>query len=258
MTTSDLGAVHAPDSSRPGPVPSRSQRVDVVLGDVVVRFDRVERWLHWITATLVLVLIGTGSVMYIGALAGIIGRRLLVETIHLWAGLALPVPFAVALAGRWNRGLRRDARRLGRFLTDDWLWLRRRFRRSGVLRLGKFNAGQKLNAILVAGTLPVMLATGVLLEWNDWLSDPLRTGVTFVHDWGYVGLSLLVVGHILKALADPVSLRAMRRGTVPRRWALEEHPRWHDELPPVDRIFEVDVGGEVDVDDDLDREGAAP
>ena len=26
----------------------------------------------------------------------------------------------------------------------------------------------------------------------------------------------------------------LRRGTVPRRWVLAEHPRWHDELPPVD------------------------
>lgn len=217
-------------------VAERDLPVDAVVGDLVVRFDRAERWLHWVSAILVLVLIATGSVMYIGALSGLIGRRVLVETIHLWAGLALPLPFAVAFAGRWNRGVRRDARRLGRFLTDDWLWLRKRFRRSGSLRIGKFNGGQKVNAVLVTATLPVLFATGVLLEWNGWLTDSWRTGATFVHDWGYVALSLLVLGHILKALADPVSMRAMRRGTVPRRWALEEHPRWHDELPLTDDV----------------------
>ncbi|CAN5445113.1 formate dehydrogenase subunit gamma [soil metagenome] len=205
--------------------------VDAVVGDRVVRFDRAERWLHWVNATLVLTLIVTGSFMYVGALSGLFGRAV-VEQVHLYAGLALPLPFAVAFAGRWNRGLRRDARRLGRFLTDDWRWLRGRTRRTGTLRIGKFNAGQKLNAILVAGSLPVMFGTGILLQWNDWMSDSWRTGATFVHDWGYVGLFLLVTGHILKALKDPVSLQAMRRGTVPRRWAREEHPRWHAELPP--------------------------
>ena len=217
---------------RPTYTSYRSLPVDTVVGNRVVRFDRAERWLHWVDATLVLTLIATGSLMYIGALSGIFGRAA-VETVHLYAGLALPVPFAVTLAGRWNRGLRRDAKRLGRFLTDDWRWFRKRTRRSGVLRVGKFNAGQKLNAVLVAGTLPVMLLTGIALQWHDRLSDSWRTGATFVHDWGYVGLGLLVAGHIFKALADPVSMAAMRRGTVPRRWALEEHPRWHDELPPL-------------------------
>lgn len=229
--TGDARSAVDADPEHPAPVSYRDLPVDFLVGDQVVRFDRAERWLHWVNATLVLVLIATGSVMYIGALSGLIGRRVLVETIHLWAGLVLPVPFALTLAGRWNRGLRRDARRLGRFLTDDWRWLRKRFRRSGALRIGKFNAGQKVNAVLVAATLPVLFGTGVLLEWNSWLTDSWRTGATFVHDWGYVALSLLVLGHILKALADPVSMRAMRRGTVQRRWVLEEHPRWHDELP---------------------------
>ena len=60
-----------------------------------------------------------------------------------------------------------------------------------------------------------------------------------MHDWGYVGLSLLVVVHIGKALADPVALAAMRRGTVPRRWALEERPRWHDEFPPAEETTDA-------------------
>ena len=220
---SDRDGIGTPSMSRLG--------VDQVIGDRVVRFDRAERWLHATNAVLVLVLMATGTLMYVGELGGLIGRRASVERIHLWAGLALPVPFAMVLVGRWNRGLRADARRLGRFLADDRRWLRRRHREGGALRIGKFNAGQKVNAVLVAGLLPVLFGTGICLEWNGWLGDPQRTGATFVHDWGYALLSLLVVGHITKALADPTRLRAMgRHGTVPRRWALEEHPRWHDEL----------------------------
>lgn len=211
-----------------GPTP-RSP-VDTVVGDRLVRFDRAERWLHWVNATLVLVLIATGSIMYIGALSGLVGRRLLVRDIHLWSGLALPIPFLAVVIGRWGHGFRRDCARLGRFLTDDWRWLDRRQRRYGELRVGKFNAGQKINAILVAGALPVMFGTGLVLHWARSFPESIRTGATFVHDWGYVALGLLVAGHILKALADPVALHAMRTGLAPARWARATHPRWHDEV----------------------------
>jgi formate dehydrogenase subunit gamma len=226
-----------------------SAPVDTIIGPEAVRFDRVERWLHWVNALLVLTLMATGSIMYIGALSGLVGRRVLVETIHLWSGLALPVPFAIALAGRWNRGLRSDARRLGRFLSDDWRWLRTKYRRNRTIRVGKFNAGQKANAVLVAGALPVMFGTGVLLEWNDFLSDPLRTGATFVHDWGYVLLSLLVIGHILKGIADPAAFRAMRLGRAPLRWARHEHVRWHDELVAAHEARTGTVSVSADPDD---------
>jgi len=208
--------------------------VDTVVGASGVRFDRVERWLHWTNATLVLVLIATGSVMYVDPLTALVGRRILVETIHLWAGLALPVPFAAVVVGRWGRGFRRDARRLGRFASGDWRWLRKAGRRSATMGVGKFNAGQKLNAILVAGSLPVMLATGAVMKWHDPFADSWRTGATFVHDLGYVGLFLLIAGHIRNALNDAGSLGAIRRGPVGLNWAREHHPRWHAEIVAID------------------------
>lgn len=210
--------------------PRTTPEIDTIVGDRVVRFDRAERWLHWVNATLVLILIATGSCLYIGALSGLVGRRVLLKNIHIWTGFVLPIPFLLVVFTRWGHGFRRDSRRLGRFLTDDWRWLRKRQRRFGGLRVGKFNAGQKINAILVAGTLPVMFGTGLLLYFSHSLPLSWRTGTTFVHDWGYVALSLLIAGHIVKALADPISLRAMRVGTVPKRWARDGHPRWYAEM----------------------------
>ena len=81
--------------------------------------------------------------------------------------------------------------------------------------LGKFNAGQKLNAIFVAGVLPVMLLTGSIMYWNRPFSDSWRTGATFVHDWGFVTLLIVVVGHIAKALVEPTLLSSIFRGWVP-------------------------------------------
>ncbi|MCU1352618.1 MAG: fdnI [Acidimicrobiales bacterium] len=204
-----------------------------MVGDRIVRFDRAERALHWANATLLLTLLATGAAMYVGALSGFVGHRRLVELIHLYAGLALPVPFVAVLLGRWRRGFLGDAHRLGRFLHDDWRWLRRKHRRTGALRIGKFNAGQKINAIVVAGSIPVMLLTGSIMKWNHPFTDAWRTGATFVHDWGFVVLLLLTVVHIGKALAEPVLLRSMVRGWVPRSWAAHHRPRWHDEV--VDR-----------------------
>ena len=195
----------------------------------VERFDRVERALHWSTATLFLVLLATGMTLYVGPLATLVGRRVLVKDVHVVAGLLLPLPLLAAYAGRWREGLRRDVRRLARWTPDDGPWLRS-LGRSGRSRLGKFNAGQKLNAAFVAGCIPVMLGTGVIMRWFSPFPLSWRTGATFVHDWLALALLVVVVGHIGKALADPVALRAMVRGTVPEAHVRRNHPAWWAEL----------------------------
>ena len=238
-----------------GPSSSGRAVIDTVEGGRITRFDRVERWLHWANASLVLILIATGSIMYVDVLASIFGRRTLVEAIHLWAGLALPLPFLAVLAGRWGRGFRRDARRLGRVVPGEWRWFRQQHRKAGTVRLAKFNPGQKANATLVAASLPIMLATGALMKWHDPFQDAWRTGATFVHDLGYVALTLLVIGHIRQARRDPESMAAMRRGRpVTQGWARDHHPRWHAEVngivdhvvPPADPVDCSSVPGGTD------------
>ena len=204
----------------------------------IERFDPVERALHWVNAALLLTLLFTGLAMYWSPMTQLIGRRRLMEDIHIVCGLALPVPFLLVLIGPWRRAFVRDARRLGRFLDDDWRWLRRHYRRGGSLRIGKFNAGQKINAILVAALIPIMLASGSIMQWNARFSDSWRTGATFVHDWGFLIFLVLVTAHILKALGEPVLMRSMLRGWVPASWARVHRPRWFAELdcpprPPV-------------------------
>ena len=41
---------------------------------------------------------------------------------------------------------------------------------------------------------------------------------------------MVVVGHIAKALAEPIALRAMARGTVPAAYVERRHPRWWAEV----------------------------
>ena len=203
--------------------------VDQRVGDEVVRFDRTERALHWANATLFLVLLGTGMTLYVGQLSALVGRRLLVKDIHVISGLLLPVPLLLAYSGRWREGLRRDVRRLARWSRDDRRWLLSLGRR-GRSTMGKFNAGQKVNAIFVVGCIPVMLATGSIMKWFGPFPVDWRTGATFVHDWTALLLLAVIVGHIGKALIEPHALQGMVRGRVPAKHAKAHHPRWWHEL----------------------------
>jgi formate dehydrogenase subunit gamma len=195
----------------------------------LARFDRGERVLHWINATLLLTMLATGSALYIPQISETIGRRGLVLFIHVWAGVALPFPLILTfVAGRWGKGFRADARRLNRWTADDRKWIRR-WGRDRTVRNGKFNAGQKLNAAFTVGTIVVMLVTGLIMKFpNEW---PLawRTGATFVHDWVYLAAMVMVTGHILYAINDGDSLRSMVWGWIPTDWAREHAPRWFEE-----------------------------
>jgi formate dehydrogenase subunit gamma len=195
----------------------------------ITRFDRTERLLHWTNAVLFLILLTTGMILYVGSLSALVGRRVLVKDVHVIAGVLLPLPLLLAYAGRWRDGLRRDVRRLARWSVDDRRWLLS-FGRRGRATLGKFNAGQKANAAFVLGCIPVMLATGSVMRWFEPFPLSWRTGATFVHDWTALVLLVVVVGHIAKALAEPVALRAMLRGSVPAEHVERHHPRWWAEL----------------------------
>ena len=96
------------------------------------------------------------------------------------------------------------------------------------IRVGKFNAGQKLNAAFIAGAGLVMLGTGVIMRWYHPWPLTWRTGATFVHDWLALAVGLVIIGHIGMALRDWDALRVMVVGTISRSWAKRHAPAWLD------------------------------
>ena len=192
----------------------------------LTRFSRAERVVHWTLAVLMSVCIVTAAILYNGFLGVPIGHRRVVELIHVYSGFALPVPL---LAGLGFAAYRSDLSRLNRFRPADWQWLRSRTRRDGTIRVGKFNAGQKLNAALTAGSIVVLLGSGLLMYFPDLARLSWRTGATLVHDWFALGLGLLVLGHIAQAIHDPEARRGMRTGRVSEAWARSEHSDWLEE-----------------------------
>jgi formate dehydrogenase gamma subunit len=196
------------------------------------RFDLVERAVHWVNAVLFGVLLATAAALYVAPISAAVGRREVVKTIHVYAGLALPLPLLLGTIGRrWGRGLRADLGRLNRWIPDDRRWLGAKLRRRplGDVRLGKFNPGQKINAAFTGGAIVVMLATGSIMRWYKPWPLRWRTGATFVHDWVATILVVAIAGHIYLALADSDSLGAMQRGTISRAWARRHAPRWLEE-----------------------------
>ena len=128
----------------------------------VKRFSRTERAVHWIHASVFFVLLGTGLVLYVPRLSALIARRPFIKDLHIYAALAWLVLLTIVVVLGDRRGLRKTLRHLDLFDDDDRLWLRRRPRPQG-----RFNAGQKVHAALVAGFAFLFAVSGFLL----WLGE---------------------------------------------------------------------------------------
>ncbi|WP_225803325.1 cytochrome b/b6 domain-containing protein [Streptomyces sp. NK15101] len=212
----------AGSTTRTGPMarPDRDGRVR--------RFGRPQRMVHRATGWLMLLCLATAACLYLGPLARLVGRRHLMATVHEWSGILLPAP---VLLGLLSAEFRADLRRLNRFAPYDREWLRavrKRHTWPGARPAGKFNAGQKLYAGWIAGAVLVMMFTGLLMWFMDLLPFISRTSAIFVHDIVAWAITIVVIGHMRKAAADPESRLGMRTGYVSESWAERYHSRWLD------------------------------
>ncbi len=202
----------------------------------ILRFDRIQRAAHWVNAVLFAVLIATAIPLYFGSFFGLVLERHTVQQVHLWTGIALPVPLLVSLLGPWGRQMRRDIHRFNYWSRDEVAWLRSLGKTT--LSADKFNPGQKLNAVFIGASILVMLVTGAILQWFRFFSISQREGATFVHDSFAFLVVVVIVGHIYMALTHRGSLRSMIDGTVTGRWATQHAPAWLREVLDEDEIRE--------------------
>ena len=213
----------APDAAGEATAPSAHGDSGAATGATLVRFSGTSRAVHAVVGVLMIICILTAAVLYNASLALAFGHRHAFVLVHVWCGLAMPV---VLLAGVVVRAYRDDLGRLNRFVPADWRWLRSATRRDGTIRVGKFNAGQKLNASLTGGSILVLTGTGLCMYFPGLVQLSWRSGATFVHDWFALGVGLLVLGHLSFALKDQVALRGAWTGTVPASWAVRQHAAW--------------------------------
>jgi formate dehydrogenase subunit gamma len=199
----------------------------------VLRFGATERNLHTIHACAFAVMFATGLVLYVPALAQVFSSRPLMKALHLTAAVAWLTALAlVAILGD-RRALRSTRRELERFDADDVLWLRNR---GGGAAQGRFNAGQKLHAVVQAALALLFTVSGTLLWLGERDTAWRLPGSIALHDVSMLVAGVLVAGHVWIALSPDKlpSVEGILRGTVPAVWAAEHHPKWVPEpaAPP--------------------------
>jgi formate dehydrogenase subunit gamma len=193
----------------------------------VPRFGGTERAVHWVHAVAFFSLLASGLALYLPVLATMVGNRPLLKAWHLaTAGLWLTAVLTLAAVGD-RRRLRRTRQELERFTDDDLAWLRGRPARSG-----RFNAGQKLHAILQAALAALFVITGVLLYLGERDTALRFAGTIPVHDACTFFATSLLAGHLYLALVhEPTrpALRGMTAGRVDAAFAAEHHAAWTPE-----------------------------
>ena len=196
---------------------------------LVQRFTLTERLLHWVHASAFFVLLGSGLVLYVPALSRAVARRPLIKDIHIWTAVSWAGALALIVVVGNRRAVVRTIREIDLFDRDD-----RRFL-TGKTRVpqGRFNAGQKVNAILTAAFALLFAVSGFLLWYGERDTRFRLPGTVFLHD-ALMYLSLvLLTGHLYLALIHPTtrhSLRGMTTGNVREDWASRHHAKWVREL----------------------------
>jgi formate dehydrogenase subunit gamma len=192
--------------------------------DRVKRFTVSERAVHWLTALAFFSLLLSGLV---------VGRRgTFHDVMYAWhlasAGVLVGGVALIVLVGN-RRAVRRTAHELGSLHAEDREWL------GGIgARLlsgapepppARFNAGQKVNFVLVCIMLAVLYVTGV-----DTIIAGTHHNLIFGgHKLATIALSVLVAGHLYMAFVNRATrpaLRGMLTGEVDREWAHKHYPRW--------------------------------
>ncbi len=195
----------------------------------VRRFTLTERLLHWVHASAFFVLLGSGLVLYLPSLSRAVSRRPLIKDVHVWTAVSWGgAILLIALLGN-RRALARTIREIDLFDRDDRRFLAGRLDAPQ----GRFNAGQKLNAILTAAFATLFAISGFLLWYGERDTRFRLPGTVFLHDTlMYLSVGLLV-GHLYLAVIHPATrhaLRGMTLGTVREDWARRHHAKWVDEL----------------------------
>ncbi len=191
----------------------------------VQRFTLTERIVHWIHASAFFALLGSGLILYLPALSIAVGRRPLIKDIHFYTGLGWAGALVLVVLLGNRRALLRTAREIDLFDRDD-----RRFL-GGELSApqGRFNAGQKVNAIVTAAFAVLLFASGLLLWFGERDTDIRLGGTLYLHDVLMYASVVIVLGHLYLALihrSTRHSLRGMILGSVREDWAREHHAKW--------------------------------
>ena len=201
----------------------------------VLRFKESERTLHWAIALPFLVCWMTAAIL-VFAYNPMPLRPY--RDVLSWAhrisavGFIVLPPLAVIRSRKDIATHFNNIRQAWAWTFSDIRWLTRMVaamvsKRVQLPEQGKFNAGEKLNFMLVMTTYPLYIATGLLMwfthaNWFAWIFHALMAVIA----------TPFVLGHMFMAMINRdtrVSMQGMISGYVDRTWAKHHHARWYRE-----------------------------
>lgn len=196
------------------------------------RYQDSERMNHWFIA-LMFVCAGLSGLAFFHPafffLSNLFGGGTWSRILHPFMGVLMVGGFLGLFMRLWRDNIitpadREWSKHVGRMLGGD---------KSGMPPVGKYNFGQKAVFWGMAGSLAVLLLTG-LVFWRPWFAPyfpvwALRVSV-LLHSAAAVVLIACTIAHVYAAIWVKGTVRAMTRGTVSEGWAKANHPLWHQEM----------------------------
>lgn len=206
----------------------------IIDGKWVVRFSKPIIVAHWVHAIAFIVLAATGLPIFLGIpLPAGIDTKLL----HRIFGIAFIIPtFFILIVDRksfthWIGGILKWGKHDAQFFTEfpkEFFGMH-----AEVPKQDFYNAGQKLNSILVIFFSTIMIVSGVIIWLKSYFSAGLIVWMLPLHAVGAALLVSTILGHAYLSVGHPASrpsIRGMIKGSIDLDYAKAHHGRWYDEV----------------------------
>jgi len=217
--------------------------------DRILRFRIAERHMHWAVAIPFMVCYATALILVVFYNPDPTRPyRQVFSWAHRISGLCLFVLPAWKFLRHWRDASvhLQNVRQAWSWSWDDVRWLFLIVPASLIQmtlpRQGKFNAGEKINFMVLSATYPIYLCTGLLIWFG---ASPYLSWL--VHFSLAAIATPLLLGHIFMATVNPDTrpgLRGMITGFVDRSWARHHYYKWYVEHfeAPARRAWQRGVG----------------
>ncbi len=207
---------------------------------LLVRFTAAERLAHWVHFVAFSVLLSTGLVLYVPVFQpyalGVAGEASrLTHRAAAVVFIAAPFIYLVFSPREFFYSLKESfswgAADLG-WLKNAWGYYSRG--QAGTMPpQGKYNGGQKFNALTQIVAFALFLVTGLVMWFGKGVvSSDIFMASIIVHDLSVIATVLLFVLHLYLVSVHPLmreSITSMFEGTVTRAFAEEHHGKWLSE-----------------------------
>ncbi|HEY9513689.1 MAG TPA: formate dehydrogenase subunit gamma [Rhodanobacter sp.] len=211
-----------------GPVKLEQERS----GRTVTRWNSKQRTLHWVTATLFVI-------MAIGGLSLLFGRAILrpllgdagfaawasfSKVVHNYTGLLFTVCIVIMIVSWMKNNLPRRA---------DWDWIRKGGGMFGEhAPAGRVNAGEKMWFWFIAIAGLAVCISGLVLDFPNFGSSRFTMQVAnVIHSVLAIAWVGIFLGHVyIGTIGTEGALEGMTTGDVSVEWAKQHHDLWYQEI----------------------------